>query len=102
MNSKETKLKFGVSKTAYKNMRKAELFTDSFELVRNLSAIKDAYKVIRKKRKAEIRKIQKKKHSDSLIHMRAKGKPRKRRDGKARGSVKPRSGGVPGAITASK
>ena len=94
MNSVETtepskrslfKQKFGVSKTTYQNMVKNGLITSPDDINQ---IIKNRLKEIRKARKKAIDKIKGRKHEDSVNWRRYKGKPRKRRDGKLRGSVK--------------
>ena len=100
MDSAAYKLKFGVSKTAYKNMVKQGILSrcsvkktgEDKELIGQAPTTTDLaqWRSIKRERKDKIDRIQKKKHDASVLHRRTKGKPRKRRDGKTRGSVGPR------------
>lgn len=67
MNSQKTKVKFGVSKTRYKNMRNAGLLpvTES-----NIAA----YKAIVKKRKKAEEALQRKKHENAKAGRKVKTK----------------------------
>lgn len=76
------KAQHGYSLTMKRNMKRKGLNVDEF------SDSLAAYRDIRKKRKAKERAQKKKKHEDSVLHMRHKGKARKRKDGKICGSVK--------------
>lgn len=70
MNSAAYKLKFGVSKTAYKNMAKLGLLSSG--LITSDSLTK--WKEIKKERKHKIRVIQQKNHAASVLYKRTNGK----------------------------
>jgi hypothetical protein len=103
MNSQAYKEKFGVSKTAYKNMVKKGLLQPAIvglsadgkekHLIGKSPTTADLakWREMKKARKAKIRVVQKKNYADALLWRRTKSKPSKRRDGKTRGSVGPRS-----------
>ena len=78
MNSLQMKEKLGVSKTAYRNMKKANLFNDKADLVRNLADIKQKYKVLRKER---VKKLK----AENLVKRKAKRLLRKE---KSKGNFK--------------
>lgn len=67
MNSEKTKLKFGVSRTRYSNMKKAGLLPITEESIKS-------YKVIVKKRKKAIKEVQRKKHELAKVGRKAKSK----------------------------
>lgn len=66
MNSQEYKEKFGVSKTRYRNMKKADLFTNEKDLLQRKEDVISKYKALVKKRKAKEHADQKRKHSDAI------------------------------------
>ena len=99
MKSADYKMTFGVSKTAYRNMVKQGIAVPVKVIVsqdgtKHLSGSTgpsfeaiEQWKEIKKKRKQKIRVVQKRNYEDSKLVRRSSKKIRKRKDGKAKGSV---------------